>query len=339
MGAAHSDNAHSGSHDETKATGLDRRKEAQANTSATKQPATPVCAMNGLAKAPTHHVANMAAVKLSANKLEAEVHAAAQKVWDYHHMGHRMDIEFLRSLDGILVFCSSDVSVADVAAKLWIRAVDIIDKAILGTGSDNEAVDNEGSPGIPYLLFSGGKGTGPHSGANLLGWKEPEAVVLSQRAREVIAKGRPELLSRLQLLVEDQARNSGENTSLSRKLISEAGLAAPKKVAVVQKPFMERRTFATIRKQWPEVSDVRLCSASVEFDKYPDQAGVSMDDVVGIMIGDLQRITLYAPPHGDFQIAQDIPRDVEAAFDFLAYDPRVRNRHPTFAMNLVQINE
>ena len=61
--------------------------------------------------------------------------------------------------------------------------------------------------------------------------------------------------------------------------------------------------------------------------------------VVQVLSEHIALLDRYAPPHGDFQIAQDIPRDVEAAFDFLAYDPRVRNRHPTFAMNLVQINE
>ena len=63
--------------------------------------------------------------------LQREIDAAVRLVWDYHHVGHAVsdDPAFLLSLDGILVFCSSDVSVADFASDLWIRTADLHDAA------------------------------------------------------------------------------------------------------------------------------------------------------------------------------------------------------------------
>jgi hypothetical protein len=59
---------------------------------------------------------------------------------------------------------------------------------------------------------------------------------------------------------------------------------------------------------------------------------LSADDVVGIMVGDLQRIRLY--PEKGFQIHQDIPDDVwrayeelvEAGYDkYLLEEPHMRS--------------
>ena len=83
------------------------------------------------------------------------------------------------------------------------------------------------------------------------------------------------------------------------------------------------------------VPQVRVFSSPVSLEEYPSAAKMPLEDVVAIMLGDLQRIRLYAPPHGDFQIAQHIPDDVWAAFEFLAHDPQVRARHPRFQMNLI----
>ena len=79
----------------------------------------------------------------------------AQAVWDYHHMGHT-----LTKSDGILVLCSHDLRVASEATRLF----------------------KEGLGG--WLVFSGGFGTGPHSGANLNGWTRPEAEIFAEAAIE-----------------------------------------------------------------------------------------------------------------------------------------------------------
>jgi hypothetical protein len=77
---------------------------------------------------------------------------------------------------------------------------------------------------------------------------------------------------------------------------------------------MERRSYATFRKVWPE-KEVRVTSPRVSLDEYLarySNAALSVDDVISIMVGDLQRIRLY--PAKGFQIAQDIPPDVSDAY-------------------------
>jgi uncharacterized SAM-binding protein YcdF (DUF218 family) len=85
----------------------------------------------------------------------------------------------------------------------------------------------------------------------------------------------------------------------------------------VQKPYMERRSYATFRQQWPE-PEVVVTSPAVSFSAYlsdySNQA-LSQDDVISIMVGDLQRIKLY--PQRGYQIFQEIPRDVWAAYEEL----------------------
>ena len=56
----------------------------------------------------------------------------------------------------------------------------------------------------------------------------------------------------------------------------------------------------------------------MSFDEYLERysnAALSADDVVSIMVGDLQRVRIY--PEKGFQIAQEIPPDVWAAFEAL----------------------
>jgi hypothetical protein len=80
---------------------------------------------------------------------------------------------------------------------------------------------------------------------------------------------------------------------------------------------MERRSYATFRKVWPE-PQVRVTSPQVSMDEYLrgySHGSLSAHDVIGIMVGDLQRIRLYA--ERGFQIPQDIPGDVWAAFEEL----------------------
>ena len=206
-----------------------------------------------------------------------KISKAIQEIWDYHHVRHdARECSFLQSVDGIVVFCSSDLSVADFAADTWIHAVDVqMEQVLDNLGTDGHktqqgssarpatsnsestatgctAASGHGRGGsdddgdrrlrVPYLLFSGGMGTGPHSGANLCGWKEPEADVLAHHAKAYIASVRPDLLPHLRMLVENQAKNSGENVSLSHALLVRESLPA-RRLVVVQKPFMERRTY------------------------------------------------------------------------------------------------
>jgi uncharacterized SAM-binding protein YcdF (DUF218 family) len=118
------------------------------------------------------------------------------------------------------------------------------------------------------------------------------------------------------ILVEPNSTNTGENVQFTRRLLEERGLD-PHKFIVVQKPYMERRAFATFRRYWPE-KEVVVTSPQVSLREYLAEysnSSLSASDVVGIMVGDLQRIKLY--PTFGYQIAQEIPDEVWSAFEGL----------------------
>ncbi|WP_239379935.1 MULTISPECIES: YdcF family protein [unclassified Frankia] len=114
------------------------------------------------------------------------------------------------------------------------------------------------------------------------------------------------------ILLETKARNTGENITFSRQVLAAAGIA-PAWVLLVSMPYMERRSFATARKLWPEV-EVICASQPLVFDDYLKSIG---DDkmVIDMLVGDLQRVIEY--PKLGFAIAQDVPEDVYAAFKAL----------------------
>eukprot|EP00746_Dinoflagellata_sp_MGD_P013581 gnl/MRDRNA2_/MRDRNA2_129401_c0_seq1.p1 gnl/MRDRNA2_/MRDRNA2_129401_c0~~gnl/MRDRNA2_/MRDRNA2_129401_c0_seq1.p1 ORF type:complete len:234 (-),score=45.04 gnl/MRDRNA2_/MRDRNA2_129401_c0_seq1:30-731(-) len=228
----------------------------------------------------------------------SSIAAAAEKLWDYHHMGHELPDK--GQCEAILCFCSSDITVAHRAAELYLEGY------------------------APWLLFSGGFGTGPHSGANLLGWTRPEAEVL---ADEAVHLGVP----RDKILLEPCATNTGENVTLSRKSLADKGITNPKSLILVQKPFMERRTYATFKKVWAgeDSPQVFVTSPLISWEEYPNTCGIDRDTILYIMVGDLQRIRLYSAPPMDFQIPQEIPEDVWEAFELLVSAGYTKNLVPS----------
>lgn len=110
----------------------------------------------------------------------------------------------------------------------------------------------------------------------------------------------------------NRSTNTGENILYSRELLEKMNISV-KKVLLVQKPYMERRSFATLSKQWPSAECV-VTSPQIPYDDYftPE---LPKDDVINIMVGDLQRIREY--PKRGFQIEQHIPDEVWNAFNEL----------------------
>ena len=192
---------------------------------------------------------------------------------------HRLGHELVKS-DAIVVLCSHDERVAERGAELFF---------------DKWA---------PLLIFSGGLG------AITKGlWTEPEAIRFSRIAESMGVP--PE-----HILVEDKSTNTGENVRYTRDLLRRKALD-PNRFIAVQKPYMERRTYATFRKVWPE-KDLVVTSPQVSFDQYLDQyahSTLTPEDVIAIMVGDLQRIRLY--PDKGYQIRQEIPVSVWAAYEEL----------------------
>lgn len=178
------------------------------------------------------------------------------------------------------VLCSHDKRVAERGAQLFLE------------------------DWAPLLIFSGGLGS-ITSGL----WIEPEA---DQFAKVAVGMGVP----KEKILIENQSTNTGENVLFTQRLLA-ANKIDPGKFILVQKPYMERRSYATFRKLWPE-KEALVTSPQVPFAEYLadyTNSELSGDDVVSIMVGDLQRIELY--PEKGFQIYQEIPHDVWAAYEEL----------------------
>ena len=132
-------------------------------------------------------------------------------------------------------------------------------------------------------------------------------------------------MPREHILIENRSTNTGENVLFTKQLLADRGLT-PQSFILVQKPYMERRSYATFRKLWPEKRAI-VTSPQVSLDEYLAKYSndhLPVDEVVSIMVGDLQRVKLYAEK--GFQIPQDIPPDVWAAFEALVaagYDSRL----------------
>jgi uncharacterized SAM-binding protein YcdF (DUF218 family) len=114
------------------------------------------------------------------------------------------------------------------------------------------------------------------------------------------------------ILIENRSTNTGENILFSLQVLQEQGLD-PECFLVVQKPYMERRSYATFKKHWPD-KEVQVTSPQIPFEDYATEE-IPMEKVINIMVGDLQRIKLYTLM--SFQIYQEIPEDVWNAFERL----------------------
>lgn len=118
------------------------------------------------------------------------------------------------------------------------------------------------------------------------------------------------------IIIESEASNTGENISKIKELLKKLDLC-PTSFLMVDKPYRERRTFATIRKQWSEI-DFIITSPQYSYEEYCDfysNGEISIDEFISIMVGDLQRIDLYGK--NGFQIKQEIPNKVWDAYNNL----------------------
>lgn len=138
------------------------------------------------------------------------------------------------------------------------------------------------------------------------GWNKSEAEVLADTAKSL---GVP----REAIILETKSTNTGENISFTRKILEEKGLNFNFFI-LVQKPYMERRTYATFKKIWPE-KDFVVTSQELSYEQYTTNGKIPKEDIINIMVGDLQRIKEYSKL--GFQVYQDIPENVWQAFEKL----------------------
>ena len=182
----------------------------------------------------------------------------------------------LQKADCILVLGSNDTRVADRGSELYLQAW------------------------APILIFSGGSGVLTQNLFN-----KPEAEIFADIA---IEKGVP----KEKILIENLSTNTGENIQFTRQLLDRHNLD-PHKIILVQKPYMERRAYATFKKNWPE-KDIIVTSPNISYEDYPNEI-IPKELLINIMVGDLQRIKEY--PSKGFQIEQEIPHDVWQAYEEL----------------------
>lgn len=210
-----------------------------------------------------------------ATRMNERFRPLIERIWRYHQLEHQ-----LARSDAIITLCSHDTVVAERAAQLFFEGW------------------------APLLIFSGGRGA-----VTRHLFHEPEADLF---ARIAAAMGVP----RDCILTETRSTNTGENVLFTRQMLADLGVEH-RAIIAVQKPYMERRTYATFRKLWPE-AQVVVTSPRASLDEYLarySHRSLTVDDVISIMVGDLQRIRLY--PERGFQVPQQIPDDVWEAFNAL----------------------
>lgn len=163
----------------------------------------------------------------------------------------------------------------------------------------------------PYIVFCGATGrltTGNvHNEAD---WYAEEAISLGVPDSAILREGR--------------STNTGENIVFAHQLLKDRGTKVDTAI-VVHKPYMLRRDYATIMKQWPEKPVPRfLYSAEpVTMTEYVEKLE-PFDVMVNIMVGDLQRMREY--PKRGFQIEVEIPDEVWMAYEELVkrgYDKHI----------------
>jgi len=184
----------------------------------------------------------------------------------------------LQKAEAIFVLCSMDTSVANRAAELYKN----------GYGK--------------YVVVSGGVGK-----LTLDLFTKPEAEVFEDILLDC---GVP----KDKIILESKSTNTGENIRFTYALLKKYDKNFGSFI-LVQKPYMERRTYATFKKQWPDVdTKIQVTSPMVSYSDYFD-GRKNKDLILNIMVGDLQRIKEY--PKLGYQIEQDMPDAVWSAYQTL----------------------
>ncbi|PKS12362.1 hypothetical protein jhhlp_001662 [Lomentospora prolificans] len=141
-----------------------------------------------------------------------------------------------------------------------------------------------------YLIYSGGSGALTASR-----FTKPEAEVFADIA---LSMGVPVD----KIIMEPLSTNMGENVRFTKAPLEQRGFLFQELYILVQKPYMERWTYATFWKQWPEPQpDFSVTSPQYSFEEYPN-AENPRDLVIHIMVGDLLRIRAY--PELDFHLSK-----------------------------------
>ncbi|MCY1551922.1 hypothetical protein D9M68_882860 [compost metagenome] len=111
------------------------------------------------------------------------------------------------------------------------------------------------------------------------------------------------------VILENNAKNTGENIRLSANLAGDAN-----SIILIHKPYMSLRFLATAEAQWPN-PDVKLYSTcqDISFEDYCKIHG--LEKVAYTMLGDMRRMNEYA--RMGYQTQQVISNEARDAFQKL----------------------
>ena len=115
------------------------------------------------------------------------------------------------------------------------------------------------------------------------------------------------------ILIENKSQNTGQDYEFATALLAEKGVMLETVIAV-QKPYMERRTYATGKVWWPD-KEIIVTSPPLLLEEYPNESVNVNEHWIHAMVGDLQRIKEY--PAKGFQIEQELPDEVWSAYKYL----------------------
>jgi uncharacterized SAM-binding protein YcdF (DUF218 family) len=204
----------------------------------------------------------------------AEALACARIIWNYHQLRHHTI-----PADIIVALGTNDLRVAGFAADLYHGGFGTMLVCTGGVAHQND------------LLATS--------------WEKTEAEMYAEVA---VARGVP----RERILLEMRATNTGENIRFARELIDRHELR-PRNIIVCVKPFMQRRAWATMAVEWPEMP-ATLASPEMTLDEYFTDE-LTPDKITNIMMGDLQRIWIYA--RRGWSAPQRMPDMVRKAYEAL----------------------
>ncbi|MEU4412750.1 YdcF family protein [Nocardia salmonicida] len=200
----------------------------------------------------------------------AAVRPDVETLWQYNQLDHDV-----RPTDVGIGLGSHDLGVATHAADLFLSGM------------------------FPRIVF-----TGANAPTTVARFPRGEAVHYKEHA---IERGVPEGA----IILEPRATNTTENIQFTRDVLESRGLAdAIRSVTLISRPYQQRRSYAILRKQWPEV-DVICSSLPLDLDDYIATIG-DAERVIDMLVGDTQRIWKY--PERGWAIKQDIPDDVMDSF-------------------------
>ena len=214
---------------------------------------------------------------------------AAKKIWNYMLLKQPLE-----KADIIIALGCGDESVAEHSASLY---------------RDGYA---------DFVLVSGG--AGPRN-KRLTSGLWAESTEAEHFAKTVLQKGVPAA----KFLIEKKSKNTGENLAYSYKLLKNRHME-PESIIFVHKPHLERRTFATAKKQWPNrQAKIQVTSHPFTYEEYTSaNSAIAKEEIINSMVGSLQRIREY--PKLGYQIEQEMPEDIWQAYEFLVnqgYDKRL----------------